>query len=240
MRWPFISRAVVDFAPRSLLEVGCGQGAMGTRLVTLTPDYVAVEPDRHSFESARARLEPLGGRVVNGTVEDLPTSERFDTVCAFEVLEHFEDEDEPLQQWRARLHPGGQLVLSVPAFQEMFGPWDAAVGHYRRYSPDQLAVALNRNGFRPAHLDVYGWPLALVLEKARNRIISRRGSTAAVEQDPAPTDMADRTSRSGRLLQPGRGLAGAAMNAAVWPFSKVQRLRPRSGNGIVAVAYRVD
>jgi hypothetical protein len=30
------------------------------------------------------------------------------------------------------------------------------------------------------------------------------------------------------------------MNAAVWPFSKVQRLRPRSGNGIVAVAYRVD
>jgi len=42
------------------------------------------------------------------------------------------------------------------------------------------------------------------------------------------------------MLQPGRGLVGAATQVAVWPFTKVQRLRPGSGNGIVAVAYRQD
>jgi len=243
MRWPLIRRAVKEFAPRTLLECGCGQGAMGTRLARLAPEYVAVEPDEKSFQVAKERLEPAGARVVNGTADDLPHGETFDTVCAFEVLEHLEDEDAALQQWRRRLVPGGQLVLSVPAFQDMYGPWDAAVGHFRRYSPEDLDVVLARNGLRSAKLDLYGWPLAFVLEKARNVVAQRRKDGSADVQPEAGAseqEMATRTAGSGRILQPGRGLAGAGVSAAVWPFTKVQRMRPSSGNGIVAVAYRLD
>jgi len=233
---------VIDFAPRRLLEAGCGQGAMGTRLVRLAPTYVAVEPDEQSYEVARSRLEPAGARVVHGTADDLPAEDRFETVCAFEVLEHLEDEDAALGQWRRRLVPGGQLVLSVPAFQDMYGPWDAAVGHFRRYSPDELGAVLVRNGFRPAKLDLYGWPLAFAMEKVRNVVAERRGNADPDNhsEDGPREDMATRTAGSGRILQPGRGLAGAATHVAVWPFTKVQRLRPSSGNGIVAVAYRQD
>ena len=242
MRWPYIRRAVTDFAPRSLLEVGCGQGAVSTRLVRLVPTFVAVEPDEESFKVARSRLAGSAASVVNGTADDLPDGEVFDTVCAFEVLEHLEDEDTALQQWRDRLLPGGQLVLSVPAFQEKFGPWDQAVGHFRRYSPDELDLVLRRNGFRSARLDVYGWPLALWLETARNFIIERRpeGSDATSEDEASSGEMATRTAGSGRILQPGRTFVGAATTAVVWPFTKLQMARRSSGNGIVAVAYRCE
>jgi SAM-dependent methyltransferase len=241
MRWPFIRQAVTDFAPSRLLEAGCGQGAMGTRLVRLTSTYVAVEPDTQSYLVARSRLEPAGARVLHGTAEALPPEEPFDTVCAFEVLEHLEDEDAALGQWRRRLVPGGQLVLSVPAFQHMYGPWDAAVGHFRRYSPEELGDVLRRNGFRPAKLDLYGWPLAFAMEKVRNVLIERRrNADPGSHSESGPSaDMADRTAESGRMLQPG-GLVGTATQVVVWPFTKVQKLRPSSGNGIVAVAYRQD
>ena len=242
MRWPFIRTAITDFAPTRLLEAGCGQGAMGTRLVRLAPTYVAVEPDEQSYQVARSRLEPAGARVLHGTADALPAEDTFDTVCAFEVLEHLKDEDAALAQWRRRLVPGGQLVLSVPAFQDMYGPWDAAVGHFRRYSPPELEMVLARNGFRAAKLDLYGWPLAFALEKVRNLLIERRGNPdpGSHHEDGPAEPMAERTAGSGRMLQPGRGVVGVASQVAVWPFTKLQKLRRSSGNGIVAVAYRQD
>ena len=178
--------------------------------------------------------------MVNGTADDLPEDEAFDTVCAFEVLEHLEDEGAVLQQWRGRLVPGGQLVLSVPAFQDMYGPWDAAVGHFRRYSPADLGAVLELHGFRAARLDLYGWPLAFALEAVRNRVAERSaGSRPDDHRSASAEEMAERTASSGRRLQPERRLVGAATEAVIWPFTKFQRLRPGSGNGIVAVAYRV-
>ena len=44
LRFDVVSRVVDDLAPRTVLEVGCGQGAVGARLATRAT-YVGVEPD---------------------------------------------------------------------------------------------------------------------------------------------------------------------------------------------------
>lgn len=89
LRWDLVRRMLPSQA-RSVLEVGCGQGAVGARLAA-NHDYLGVEPDGTSFATASARIGPL--KVRNGMVEDVVEPGRtFDLVCAFEVLEHLEDD----------------------------------------------------------------------------------------------------------------------------------------------------
>ena len=231
LRWPLIKRAMKLARPTTTLEIGCGQGAMGARLADLTPSFLAVEPDPTSFEIARERIEARGGEVLNALSSDLPDGRTFDMVCAFEVLEHLEDDESALAQWAELVRPGGHLILSVPAWQHMFGTWDQAVGHFRRYSPDELSQKLRAAGFEPVRVGLYGWPLAFALEAIRNRVAD--GSPRLEDSTP------DQTAHSGRWLQPTRKLSAVAITVGILPFQLLQRLVPSKGNGIVSLARRV-
>lgn len=212
-----------------VLEVGCGQGAAGFRLAQRF-HYVGVEPDPASCAVARQRLATAGrGEVRNTTVAELG-EERFDLVCAFEVLEHIEDDAAALAEWAARLRPGGWLLLSVPAYQRRYGPADELVGHFRRYDPEALAALLRRSGFADVEVRHYGAPLGYLLEAGRNAIGRRR-----LAKVPAAS-VAERTAGSGRLLQPSSGARGAAIRLATAPFRLVQRAFPNTGTGLIALA----
>lgn len=231
LRWPLIKRAMKSTNPGRTLEIGCGQGSMGSRLVALTTSLTAIEPDADSCEVAAQRIRPRGGTVVNCSTDALPAGQVFDLVSAFEVLEHIEDDSAALQEWRSRVAADGHLLLSVPAWQHLFGPSDTAVGHFRRYSPDQLTDLLRRTGFEPVWVKLYGWPLTYLLEAVRNKV-------AGGERSP-DASVADQTARSGRWLQPSNRLAELAVRVGILPFQGLQRLAPRRGNGIVALARRV-
>lgn len=231
LRWPLIKRAMRQTRPATTLEIGCGQGAMGARLVGLTPSFTAVEPDVSSYGIARERIESRGGEVLNCTSDELPQDQTFDMVCAFEVLEHLEDDAAALASWAPKVRLGGHLVLSVPAWQHMFGPWDKAVGHYRRYSPDELADKLRTAGFEPVRIGLYGWPLAFLLEAIRNRVAD--GSPQL--EDSA----AEQTAHSGRWMQPTKRLSDIVITVGIFPFQVLQRLVQSKGNGIVSLARRV-
>jgi 2-polyprenyl-3-methyl-5-hydroxy-6-metoxy-1,4-benzoquinol methylase len=69
-----------------------------------------------------------------------------DAVCAFEVLEHIDEDHAVLAAWLRFIRPGGQPVLSVPAFADRFGPMDTPAGHFRRYSPYRLGDCLTAAG----------------------------------------------------------------------------------------------
>jgi SAM-dependent methyltransferase len=212
-----------------VLEVGCGQGALGVRLAQRY-HYLGVEPDDASCGVARQRTAALGrGEVRNVSVADLG-DERFDLVCAFEVLEHIEDDTAALSEWATHLRPGGWLLLSVPAHQNRFGPADELVGHFRRYDPPAMTNLLTRCGFGEIELRMYGMPLGYVLEAGRNAIGRRRLATVANKS------AAERTAGSGRLLQPSSGLRGTATRLATAPFRLAQRAFPSTGPGLVVRA----
>jgi len=155
-------------------------------------------------------------------------------VCAFEVLEHIEDDTTALAEWASFIRPGGYLVLSVPAFQERFGAMDAYVGHFRRYSPAGLEALLVEAGMTDVEMTVYGWPLGYALETVRNRIDAKKLAAAG----DASADQL--TAASGRTFQPKGRAMGAFVNAATIPFRYLQRTRPHRGTGLVAVARRPE
>ncbi|MEO3744169.1 methyltransferase domain-containing protein [Plantactinospora sp. B5E13] len=232
LRWQVVRRIVTQRRPASILELGCGLGAVGTRLARMAT-YTAVEPDPRSYQVAYQRISPLGGTVCNGDHRQAPTPGRYDLVCAFEVLEHLADDAAALAEWLPLVRPGGRLLLSVPADPERFGAWDALVGHYRRYSAGQLRQRLAEAGATEIRLVHYGWPLGYLLDTVRDRWAGGPVGNAV----PGET-AEERTSTSGRILQPSGVLAGGMIRMAVSPFAMLQRMRPDRGPGLVAVATR--
>jgi SAM-dependent methyltransferase len=231
LRFDVLSR-VVPACVVDVLEVGCGQGALGVRLAQRF-SYLGVEPDAASFAVAQRRIAEIGrGEVRNIAVADLG-AETFDMVCAFEVLEHIEDDVAAVREWSKRLRHNGWLVLSVPAYQHRFGPADELVGHFRRYDPDALTELLRANGFSEIEVYHYGAPLGYLLEAGRNAVGRRRlaKTTASVEE---------RTAGSGRLLQPSNGLRGVGTRWATAPFRLAQRAFPNTGPGLVVRARFAD
>ena len=214
-----------------VLEIGCGQGSFGARLARRY-HYLGVEPDQASWTEASRRVDAAGaGEVRNVAVQDLG-DERFDLVCAFEVLEHIEDDAAALEQWAARLRPGGWLLLSVPAVQRRYGPFDELVGHFRRYDTEALTALLASRGFTEIEACRYGFPLGYLTENVRNMIARRRLAAAA------EASAAERTAASGRLLQPAGRLRGTGIRWGTAPFRVIQRAFPGLGTGLVIRARR--
>ncbi len=268
LRWD-VTRRLVPRDARTVLEIGCGGGGFGSRL-SLGREYLGVEPDPTSAATARARVAAAGagGEVRLGRVEDVVEADRqFDLVCAFEVLEHLEDDKAALSGWVEHVRSGGWLLLSTPAFDARMAAWDEVVGHYRRYDPDGMRELLEAQGLVDVEVVVYGVPLGYPLEMARNALGRRRlrrstvpaaaaatvpsaGATAGPDADAdadahadadadADADrMAQLTSVSGRLFQPSGTLGGLLARAGTAPFRLVQRRFPRSGTGLVARGRR--
>jgi SAM-dependent methyltransferase len=233
LRYDVVSRILDRLRPARVLEIGCGQGAFGARIADRV-DYLAVEPDASSYRVAADRIEPRGGSVINGIHDAVPAGTAFDAVCAFEVLEHIEDDKRALAAWVPFIRPGRQLIMSVPAFQGRFGPMDTHAGHFRRYSPEQLGDRLTEAGLVVDEIVVYGWPLGYALEVVRNRIDAKKLATARADG----TSVEDLTAASGRTFQPSKRTTGIAVQAATLPFRYLQRTRPDRGTGLVAVATR--
>jgi SAM-dependent methyltransferase len=227
LRYDVIAR-LLPAGITDVLEVGCGQGSLGARL-TQRYRYLGVEPDQTSWAVASRRVSATGGGEVRNVAVGALGDERFDLVCAFEVLEHIEDDATALKEWAVRLRPGGWLMLSVPAHQRRFAAADEMAGHFRRYDPGAMAALLASCGFTDIQIRQYGFPLGYLLEAARNQIARRRLAPSAGQS------LAERTAGSGRLLQPSSGVTGAVNRWGTAPFRVLQRAFPNAGTGLVAL-----
>lgn len=236
LRWAVVEPALRQLAPRTVLELGCGQGGVGARIARRAT-YLGVEPDPASCAVARDRVEAAGAgtssRVLLGDHTVVPAGATYDVVCAFEVLEHLADDAGELGQWVRLVRPGGHFVCSVPEGPQRFGASDTMVGHHRRYTATTLRALLDGVGLVDARVRHYGWPVMYLLEAANNRVSQRQ-----LDAGTAPGGgTAERGAASGRWLQPS-ALVGAALRVAVAPGRISQRLLPGHGPGLVAVARR--
>ncbi len=234
LRWDLVRRIIEAISPTTTIEVGSGQGAMGARIASMTTrSYIGLELDEHSYLQAKHRIEPFGGKVYNerlGTVEPEPAR----LLCAFEVLEHIEDDVAELEQWVRYIVPGGHLLLSVPAHQHRYGPMDAHVGHFRRYSPAGLTHLVESVGMVDVSSRLYGAPLGYGLEAVRNRIDANKLSDSVTTN----ASFEALTAASGRTFQfEHRSWKSAMATAGTIPFKYLQRVWP-GGIGIVLLARK--
>jgi SAM-dependent methyltransferase len=135
-----------------LLEIGAGTGG-NLAMLSQFGCVSAVEMDGFARQYAS---DVSGLRVSYGCLPDqLPFADAsFDLICLFDVLEHIEDDANALKRVLQLLKPGGRAVVTVPAYQWLYGAHDRAHQHFRRYTARQLytkaraaGLSVGRSGY---------------------------------------------------------------------------------------------
>jgi SAM-dependent methyltransferase len=134
-----VERAARDVAahgrrPR-ILDYGCGTG-YNLRFLARYGEVCAADV---AGESASEWRRLSGTEWIDLDADLAPHRGRFDVVTALDVLEHIEDDVAGLRAIGALLRPGGQIVLTVPAYRWLWGGEDVISEHRRRYTRASLA-----------------------------------------------------------------------------------------------------
>ncbi len=158
----YFSSKIGKYIAGDVLEVGAGIG-VNTEFLVLSGSSIKtvtlVEPDPVQANQIPGNLSAWGGeaRVVAGTIANL--MEEFDSILYIDVIEHIEDATAELQRAKEMLKPGGFLIVLVPAFAFLYSPFDAQIGHFRRYNRKLLRSELPQGLIRKEefYLDSMGF-----------------------------------------------------------------------------------
>ena len=154
-----------------VLEVGAGIGS-NTRVLSGLPvkSWTCLEPDLQLCDRIP---RDLAATINNAKIADLPAVPSYDTIVYIDVLEHIEDDQAELERAFRLLRKGGHLCVLAPAHQGLFTAFDAAIGHYRRYSKESLKKVGPPNGRLTtlAYLDCAG-----MLASIGNRVLLKQAA----------------------------------------------------------------
>jgi SAM-dependent methyltransferase len=139
LRWA-VGEALIGTPSGLLYDLGCGVGANlpllgefgATVGVDASPIAIAHCRDRGLHNVRQADLERLTG-IESGSGR---------AVLLADVIEHLDDDRACLRAVHDVLGPRGAVVITVPAFEALWGPNDDVSQHRRRYTRASLVRAL--------------------------------------------------------------------------------------------------
>jgi SAM-dependent methyltransferase len=135
---------------RALAEIGCGPGyLLDVARAAGIAEVVGV--DRNPWAVEQARRRGLEAHV--GSLEALPPGRAYDAVVMLDVLEHVPDPLPFLDAVRARLRPGGRILIMVPNIRSLLARLSGRrwvsfkiPEHVLYYSPRSIRLLLARAG----------------------------------------------------------------------------------------------
>lgn len=163
------------------LDIGCGQGVLFRELEAVHD--VTIDGCDLNL-AALASAYPGRGTVYQYNIFEgnADLVEKYDFALLIDVIEHVDDDASFLRAAARHVKPNGAVLLNVPALAMLYGPYDRAAGHLRRYSRMTLRSALERAGLVPQRISYWGWSMIpllllrnLVLKRTPEEEIIRRG-----------------------------------------------------------------
>lgn len=119
----------------SILNIGVATGAT-SQILSWFGNVVSTEYD-HSccvYTLQQTKID-----IIQASVKELPFKNTFfDLVCAFDVIEHVDDDAAAVKEMLRVCKHRGHVVLTVPAYMALWSPHDIVNQHYRRYSIQTL------------------------------------------------------------------------------------------------------
>jgi len=161
----------LEFRTFEILDVGCGTG-LNLNYLEKYGSVVGLDFSGEALGFAKLRSRtPL----IRASADNLPIKNGcINMLCAFDILEHIDDDMAALREFYRVLNAEGYLILTVPAFRSLWSGHDIAVHHKRRYSKDELIESLLSSGFQIERISYWNFLLfplvALIRLVKRNRV----------------------------------------------------------------------
>lgn len=149
-----------------ILEIGCGTGG-NLPMLARFGEVSALEMDANARAIASKKTNNLYDIRAGSCPNDIPLyGQRFDLICMFDVLEHIDKDSETLIAIKQLLTKDGYILITVPAYQWLWGVHDEFLYHKRRYSATRLRKKIVAAGFRPVKISYFNtilFPLAAIM-----------------------------------------------------------------------------
>jgi len=141
-------------------DIGASTGANLTLFSELgVLDSVGLE---YQYEAIQLAKRKSSFPILQGSGENLPFSnDSFDLVTCTDVLEHITNDDSTIREINRVLKPGGYVLITVPAFQSLWGHQDEVSHHLRRYTRRDIEKIVTQEGFEIMESFYFNWIMFL-------------------------------------------------------------------------------
>jgi ubiquinone/menaquinone biosynthesis C-methylase UbiE len=164
-----IAAKILKHQDLKILNVGCGPGRSSQYLSSFG-EVTSIEYDKDCCEFASERT---GLQIINGSITALPfQDEMFDLVCAFDVIEHVEDDQLAVSEMKRVAKKEGVIFITVPTFMSLWSHHDVINHHFRRYQLGQIeklfTASKNGNVIFSSYFNFFLFPLIYLVRKISN------------------------------------------------------------------------
>lgn len=130
--------------PLKILNVGVASGATSLMLQEFG-EVTSLEYDEDCVKYIQNTIP--GFQIDHGSILKLPyETESFDLVCAFDVLEHVQDDVLSVAELKRICKPEKNIIVTVPYLMLLWGQHDVVNHHLRRYTKRQLKNLFKTEG----------------------------------------------------------------------------------------------
>ena len=164
-------------APRSILDVGCGEGSMLAALAEAHPGAALAGVEISENAVALARRGLPGADISALDVATAKLAKTFDLVVCADVVEHIADDQAALHNMAAMTAAGGAVVVAT--LQGRMRRFESDIGHMRNYAKGELAAKMTAAGLTVDKVIAWGFPFYSPLYRDLLEVIGNRGTMGA-------------------------------------------------------------
>lgn len=125
-----------------IIEVGCGTGFVTSYLKKLGYDIDCA--DLYLKGLKYCKIRDAANTYYQFDIYDKLLYDHYDGICAFDVIEHIDNDDIVLNNMKNALKDGGFIFITVPANKRLWSKNDVYSMHKRRYNLSELKEKIGK------------------------------------------------------------------------------------------------
>ena len=155
----YIFFKIRKYLTNGILEVGAGLGSFTKEYINKYDNIHLSDLDSFNYSELQKKFNNKKIYIYQKKIQEIRSN--FNTIIYLNVLEHIKKDAEEIQLASSKLNLGGNLIILVPAHQNLYSKFDRAVGHCKRYDLDFFKNLNNKNLKlkKLIHLDLLGYML---------------------------------------------------------------------------------